>query len=275
MTHRYFLVNGIHKSGTTWVQRLCNAHPEMACRAEDQFPKLGGEFFKPVYDYNATIERADRDRDGQGTVPFTDMDVASALFHMVRLALDKAPDEVLWSGTKDNLMSVEGFLRFMHQSKVVHVVRDPRDLVVSSWASKQRLAGTSQARIDRPPQSWADEVSSAWAKVVAIYDQRRRSMPDRVHVLRYEDLFLDFNIAASKLFSFIGVANDAELLDKLRATTSFKALSGGRAAGDEDARSFFRSGIAGDWRGKLAPEVAARIAETCAEPMALYGYATE
>ena len=88
---KYFLITALAKSGTTWVQRICRAHPQMHCRVEDQFTKSWAGVEKLVKEYNTLIALRDRQRDRQGTDPLTTMDGAKLFFAMVKITLDKAP----------------------------------------------------------------------------------------------------------------------------------------------------------------------------------------
>ena len=76
---------------------------------------------------------------------------------------------------------------------------------------------------------------------------RAAARTDVVHVVRYEDLAADFDAAASGLFGFLGLSSDPDTVAAVRASTDFATLSGGRGSGEEDARSFYRSGVAGGW----------------------------
>ena len=78
---KYFLITALPKSGTTWVQRACGAHPEIHCRAEDQFTKSWAGIQSLIQDYNALIEMRDRQRDHQGIDPLTTLDTANTTFH--------------------------------------------------------------------------------------------------------------------------------------------------------------------------------------------------
>jgi Sulfotransferase domain len=64
---------------------------------------------------------------------------------------------------------------------------------------------------------------------------------------------------AARLFGFLGVAADDPLVATCVARTSFAAVSGGRAAGAARDGSFFRKGVAGDWRSTLTPEMSTLI----------------
>jgi lipopolysaccharide transport system ATP-binding protein len=56
-----------------------------------------------------------------------------------------------------------------------------------------------------------------------------------------------------------GLAVDRSLIDEVAARHSFKKLSRGRQVGQEDVKSHYRKGIAGDWRSHFTPKLTARF----------------
>ena len=248
-----FLINGMHKTGTTWLQRILDAHLDMQCRAEDQFVKISDPLMKLFHDYNQIIYVADAERDAQGTTAFDREDAYSTYFFMVRLALAKAPPSLGWSGIKDNLINPDSFLQFIPNARVVHILRDPRDLVVSSWASDRRLTGEAGNEWTHPHDEHIADVFRLWSKFASAVLARVKSDKDRVRFVRYEDLYQDFYATVSALYAFFGVDNDAQTVADVRTETDFSRLSKGRKPGEEDPNSFFRKGIAGDWVNALDP----------------------
>ena len=149
-----FLVNGLHKSGTTWVQQILNAHPKAACRTEDMFVKISEGLKEVFHRYNQIIAEEDRRRAKQGIDGFDLDDVLACYYFMIRRALAKAPAEAEWSGIKDNLLNADAFLTYVPRSRVIHVIRDPRDLAVSSWASNIRLDPDRKAPLTDKTPLW-------------------------------------------------------------------------------------------------------------------------
>jgi hypothetical protein len=52
----------------------------------------------------------------------------------------------------------------------------------------------------------------------------------------------------------LGVDDSAPAVEACVAAGAFKALSGGRAPGQEDRGNFFRKGVAGDWTNHFRDE---------------------
>lgn len=270
-----FLVSGLHKSGTTWVQSLLDAHPEIACRTEDRFAALF-QMLQPVFQrYNERNAAEDKLRADQGTVPFDDDDIASIVQFTIRRALAKAPDDVKWSGIKDNVLNSLGFLRVVPKSVVIGVARDPRDLAISSWASIRRHAGKAEERVERPPIEHMGKILETCRLHIGELEKRLAGYPDRVHCVRYEDLADDFDTTVRALLAFLDVTRDDQTIGMLRAATDFATLAGGRAPGQEDARSFWRKGRPGTWRDHFTAAELAPVVAPHAEWMARWGYGTE
>ncbi len=274
-----FLVNGLHKSGTTWVQQILDAHPAAACRTEDMFVKIADGLKEVFQSYNRIIAEEDHRRAKQGVQSFDLDDVVASYFFMIRRALDKAPEEAAWSGIKDNLLNPDAFLSYIPSSRVIHVVRDPRDLAISSWASTLRLSPgrTAPVPAKTPPitEDHIAQVFGAWSDFVSGVLERHTTLPDRVFVVHYEDLIANFEGTVAALFGFLGLARDTETLARIKSATDFEALSGGRGQGQEDTSSFYRTGLAGGWSSREDREMFSGPMRGLADHLARAGYNAE
>ncbi len=57
LSRQLFFIAATEKSGTTWMQLMLDAHPEIACRGEGQFvSKLAGCLGGALNDYSSFIE---------------------------------------------------------------------------------------------------------------------------------------------------------------------------------------------------------------------------
>ena len=74
-------------------------------------------------------------------------------------------------------------------------------------------------------------------------------------VVTYERLRAAPETEAARLFGFLGVSTDAAVVADCVARTSFAALSGGRPAGEGRDGTFYRKGVAGDWRSTFTDEM--------------------
>ncbi|MEJ7814243.1 MAG: sulfotransferase domain-containing protein, partial [Rubrobacter sp.] len=66
--------------------------------------------------------------------------------------------------------------------------------------------------------------------------------------VHYEDLLVRPNEEVERLLGFLGVDTGETLVERCVSQASFEKLSKGRERGEEDPSSFYRKGVAGDWK---------------------------
>lgn len=297
-----FVVFGSAKSGTTWVQRILDAHPEVRCHF--QRPIF------PVTDEGLWTPRK-RAMEGSGT-PFEglfeepDAEEEYRTLHRYLMGLDmlrRRPAEgaagevqrrmlravvreVLVDGDGPRVFGTKAYTDLpmlfdvFPDAKVIHVLRDGRDVAVSKryhlYRTRMFLVGDERSallrflnRRDRTRHlamrlrkrfGWFGEksfwspdsgmpffsepilriIAGDWAKVVTYLLGHGRERPDRFLTVRYEDLKAEPEAAIAGMLEFLDVERDASLVADLAEKTSFQAMSG-------EGKAFFRSGKAGDW----------------------------
>jgi hypothetical protein len=286
-----FFVVGFAKSGTTWLMKILDAHPEVLCKGEGRF---FGEAYRreilaqtqikqqPSSLYNALlgsaylrlwIERSVWTRGGE---------VDEHIRELVRLATDYFLTEELSKsgkkvvGDKTPLLGprfVQEIGEIYPEAKVIHIIRDGRDQAVSfilqqgnrakqgrtHRLSPEELAKSKAYRkspreffeagegvfaektLRQAAQNWALRVGRAVEDGPALFG-------DRYTEVRYEDLLERPNEEVERLLSFLGVDTDERLVEHCVSSASFEKLSRGRERGQEDPSSFYRKGVAGDWK---------------------------
>ena len=141
-------VGGQGKSGTTWVERLIDAHPQAACLGEGHFAEgLGRLLYRALDEYNQLL--AGNNRRFPELEDFPGIDAADAA-ELVRAALllqfaaiaRRKPG--IGAGTVAVRTPSElNWLAQLHQAfpkaRFIHVIRDPRDVAVSMWWHGERL----------------------------------------------------------------------------------------------------------------------------------------
>lgn len=144
-----FFVVGLAKSGTSWLMRTLDGHPEILCKGEGRF--FGGEWRrsnfkitqKPVLAssfYNALLRSEDLKLWVERSVWTKDGDPDEQLVKLAHVAVNLFLTEALARtdkkivGDKTPLLSPE-FVGEIHliypQAKIVHIIRDGRDSAVS------------------------------------------------------------------------------------------------------------------------------------------------
>lgn len=262
---RLFFVTGIPKSGTTWLQMLLNAHPAIACRSEDEFEFLRRGIEPVLARYNQKIQRFDETTAGQGACLFTTDDAAALMRFLILHSLGQRLDHdgVQRAGAKDNNMCehLAFYTALMPRARFIVVLRDPRDVAISSWFHNCRLNSNFAESYPGGLEKWAVHVGQIWCESLRRCLQTAESQSKRFHFLRYEDLYQEPKSTFFDLLCFLGLpVVEAEVRDALSAT-EFSRLSGGRATGKADPKSFFRKGEPGDWQTYLSLDTAAAVLE--------------
>jgi len=168
--------------------------------------------------------------------------------------------------------------------KLLYLVRDPRDVVVSyyhhhirsrlipeGYPMEQYVARFLAGRLD-PYGSWHEHVGS-WRGA-------RESDPGFL-LMRYEDLSAAPERGLRRIADFLGLRpSDAELelacarssFEAMRKLERFQAETEGTLSPLRVQRPFVRSGTVGGWRRELPPALAAQITARWAATMATLGY---
>ena len=162
------------------------------------------------------------------------------------------------------------------ESRLVCIVRDPRDAFVSNWHQTRRVN----------PQWLQQQYGGSMARFAADYGQRwtdwigqglkmAELRPARVSIVRYEDLHAEPVPTLQPVFAMLGLASDAATVQACVDRASFQRLSGGRKAGTADGASFFRKGVVGDGQKELPADAAAAVVAPARALMERFGYAVE
>ena len=276
-----FFVCGAPKSGTTWVQRALNAHPEIVCAGEghfaDKFARGINDALKSYYIHQQVVTRNVYEGNGyyrhnqKSELAFLAKSFILSTFAQLqipkgtRLVGDKTPANVDYLGLFHSLFP---------EAKFVNVVRDGRDTLVSTFKHVERV-NLIKREIDDLNGFFlkkAHYYSSRWVEALKKADTFATEHPGVLYTVRYEDLKRDFGAAFSDMLRFLDVDASGDAIRHCEAETSFKRLSGGRDAGNEDPNAFLRKGIVGDWKVALQPQHLEIFYAVGAEWLERFGY---
>ena len=255
-----FFVGGAPRSGTTWVQQILDAHPEISCRGEGLFQK---HFADPLdgllaarRDVLNTKNTALFAHTGGYPVPEpedADMLLGTAmLLSFNRQASGKAC-RAIGEKTPENVFFYPRLRTLFPRAKLIAVARDPRDVLTSAWHFFHR------------PTAGEDESAAKFAFIrlalPSLNDGARAMIeladrhPGDVMIVTYESLSRSPHLVVSNMYRFLGVADAAPLVADSVARTAFASQAGGRSAGAARNGAFLRKGVAGDWPSTLTPDM--------------------
>ena len=282
-----FFVLGQKKSGTTWLMRMLDAHPEILCKGEGRFFGSGWkrEAFKEagVQELPSSLHEALLDSEYlrlwiQRSVWSRNEDPDEHLTNITRMVSDYFLEgELLKTGKKivgdKSPLLTAGTIREIREvypeARVIHIIRDGRDAAVSSmhhtWnfgnvRENSKMAEKREAYRRNPLELLeagqgifaADLLRKAaveWATLVGkTVEDGPKLLGDNYREVRYEGLLEKPEEEVGKLLEFLGAGADERTVGRCVGSASFEKLAEGRERGREDPTSFFRKGVAGEWK---------------------------
>ena len=286
-----FFITGRYKSGTSWLMRILNSHPEILCRGEGRF--FGREWRRDDLEdaqvniptrslYGALYESKHLQLWLERSVWTRNDDLQEHLDNLTRVATDYILGKKLAEANKKIVGDKTPFLtpdimgdinRIYPTAKVIHIIRDGRDIAVSALHHRWNRSGgqyddirvLSAEELERKetyrsnPQRalekglFMEKVIRGQAKiwktmVKQVKDDGLALLGKNYTEVRYEDLLENTEKEVRRLLEFLGAESNDKVVQRCVQKASFERLSKGRQRGEEDSTSFFRKGIAGDWK---------------------------
>ncbi len=264
MRHAPFFLTGAPKSGTTWLGKLLDAHPEISCRGEACIHHFGQRLVAAAKDYNGLLARRRAvitDANDFPALPFEDVLVLMRAFIELRFqtVADPAKPALRFVGEKDpeHALHFKELAPLFPEARFIHILRDGRGVFISAWHHNVRSnyehlkTHDFDAFLDITAREWSDRVRRARESATPLGDRHLE--------VRYEDLVAEPLAGLTRVLAFLGATADEAVVRSCVEAASFEKLSQGRKAGEEDKASFFRKGDPNDWRNHLSPAQIARF----------------
>lgn len=255
-----FFVVGVAKSGTTWLQKMLDGHPDVSCNGEGHFTDvLLPILTDAVARYNQNIHGRNGRmyKDGGGYPTLSDEHaqflLASAIgLLLVEQARGKAV-RCIGEKTPGHIRTMPLLGALFPQAKFLHIIRDGRDVAVSGWLHNLRTAEADTREKFHDFAGYVRHVTPIWVRQIGMARAFASTCPDRYLEFRYEDLHQEQDATIERILNFLGVDSSSAMVARCREAGAFENLSKGRKRGVEDRNSHFRKGVVGDWKEHFDP----------------------
>ena len=289
-TSIFFLV-GYQKSGTTWLMKMLDSHPEILCQGEgrpfgrdwrQEHLKQRRLSYPPTSLYNAILSSEDLRYWVERSVWSRRGDTDEHLNNLTRLAIEYFLTQQLSKtdkklvGDKTVLLRpkiIEEISAICPKAKVIHIIRDGRDVAISSthhgWNQAEDQGGSSKITPERLakreayrkdpqtllktgggifPDGELSRSATRWRTRVSKTVKDGSALLEANYAeVKYEDLLEKPEEELGRLLKFLGAEANEQVVRQCVSAASFEKLARGRKRGQE-AASFFRKGVAGDWK---------------------------
>ncbi|MDP6438073.1 MAG: sulfotransferase domain-containing protein [Candidatus Brocadiia bacterium] len=286
------------RSGTTWLKRALNSHPEVFCTENRFF----GQYCDFVHDRGATrprlritldkyVESVLLHLNWRDCYPRRE-DARREIFEalagtMVELAGRRSGKRIIVDKitpyVDTSAVVAESITAFFPGARVIKLVRDGRDVLTSGvfhWLNRSTDdAGEDETAARRRAYFVGGDTSAALPRVFSDGDVREwcrtwvgpleaaEQLAERHPLLRisYEEMKEDFGSVLARVFRFLGAGCSDAIARQCSESSSFEKMSGGRTPGEEAPTAHVRKGVVGDWKnyftrrdGELLHELAGR-----------------
>lgn len=214
---------GCPRSGTTLLQNLLSAHPDVAIAPETHFIRrfwsrrtrngdldVGVNYSRVVEQIIAMPEFREMGLDSNAFREVTreGSRTYAELFRKLLILYGQSRSaRIVGEKTPNHLFHMETLVRFFPWARFIHVIRDPR-AVVNSWRDVPWSTGTLNGD------------AGLWRQYAIMARRQIQRTSLRVHTVRFEDMLGDPQPTFQKLSDFIGIALEPCELDDRRLNAS-------------------------------------------------------
>jgi hypothetical protein len=310
-----FFIAGEMRSGTSWLRRTLSAHPEIACSHEGSF--FGRDYSReeipvytdPVSSLTRVLAVSEEFRVWHG-LPWNRWgdDYEEDVRNLTRLSVDyflskevrRTGKRIVGDKSPQHTAHLDEIHEFYPEARIVHIVRDGRDVAVSAmhhwWRLAEDRAGGvykltpqelelrdayledregflaggrsifTEERLSQLARRWSYRIGKARRDGMDLYGERYLE-------IRYEDLVRDTPATLYQVLEFLRARRGEGIIERCIQRASFERVSN-RRPGEEDSESFFRKGVVGDWKSVFTERDRKIYEDLAGDQLAETGYET-
>jgi Sulfotransferase family len=280
---------GAPRSGTTWLQRLLASHPKVRTGQES---KLFRWYLEPqlrmwrMETGRESDERTATGRGGTGLSCYFREEEFLGILKTYMAALlqpilrDLGPGEIFVEKSPSHALCIGAIKELLPESRIVHVLRDARDVVASLLAASRSWG-----------KAWAPRCPAAaaalWVEhVTAVKRAAHNLNREEFHEVRYEDLARMPEVSLRGVCDFLGLAWDHQAMreaierndprhkdeGRLTAIPVYGEVARRVGAVVKEPDGFIRKAKVGAWKSDLSAWEKFRVWYTARRTMELVGY---
>jgi hypothetical protein len=284
-----FFIAGEMRSGTSWLRRTLSAHPQIACGHEGSF--FGRDYSSeeipvytgPVSSFTRALAVSEELKVWH-ELPWNRWTYGydEDLRNLSRLSIDyflakegrRTGKRIVGDKSPQHTACLDEMHEIYPDARIIHIVRDGRDVAVSAmhhwWRlAKDRAGGMfeltpeelkirdayledregflasgrsifTEERLGQLARRWSYRVGKARRDGTALYGEHYLE-------IRYEVLLRDTRNTLRRVLELLNARRGDGIIERCIRASDFERVSN-RRQGEEDSDSFFRKGVAGDWR---------------------------
>lgn len=278
-----FFIVGVPRSGTTWVQRILDSHPNITCKGEAHFVDIfHTQLSKALKAFNESVVTQGgivahlRKFGGHVDTLSYDMNdsyylLALVMGLMFRKWVMDDNIQLIGEKTPDNIMFITLLSKLFPSAKFIHIIRDGRDCAVSGWYFQKSNVDRNK-KIVQSFEEYVRGFAKAWQTQVNQGNAVGSQLGARYREVFYESLLKDTRAETNSLLRYLGVDDSSQIVDGCVQPAAFEVLAKNRSPGNEDPGSFYRKGIAGDWKNHFDSTLTAEFEKIAGATLGRLGY---
>lgn len=231
-----FFCGGPPKSGTTYLQKILDLHPETSCNSEDYLQMLGENFSNLHKKYNQTLKLFAL-RTGVEKYQLVEEKIfVKNFYNLIKDIAINRNRNTKFIGISDNhflLNNLINISNFFSNSKTIIIFRNPIDTALSLWDHNNRLYEKEKFdehinlnKVDGilDINKFVIHQSQLWnKKVIKIFEQIK-VMPNNFLVINYESLSKNKKENIGEIFNHIGCKHDEKIISKVIEDSSIEKM---------------------------------------------------
>lgn len=240
-------VVGCPRSGTTFLQKLLESHPKLRSTPETHlFDKYLGQ---DIRSWKDEIKAAATNAWFPGLSSYLGEDSFRSMIREYALNLIGPHISELKSGelfiekTPQHAEYLPEIMDLFPESKIVHILRDARDVVASILAASASWGPYFPGAAPKAARMWVRYID-------AVRSSKDQLHNDQFYQLKYEDLVSSTKESMESLSGFLGIKWENGALEA--AIRKNDASSQIKKRGGEDSTKFLRKARPGSWKEDLS-----------------------